>query len=227
MRALLVDDEVDLTTAMRAGLVAEGWTVDVTHDGLSAIAYAASVDYDVIVLDLMLPQLNGYRVLERLRRGGITTPVLVLTAKLGDLDQTEALDSGADDYLMKPFSFAVLVARLRALVRRARGADKLRLVAGDLELDLVARTCRRQGVDIDLTPLEFRLLETLAREPSVPVAKDALLAELWPASSTDPNLVEARVRALRDKVDRPFGADSIRTVRGAGYRFVPRGGVDE
>lgn len=221
MRVLVVEDEPDIAAALRTGLAAEGWSVDVCGDGLAGWEFAQAGGYAVILLDLMLPGLNGYRFIERLRGAGDQTPVVVLTAKLGQYDHTDALDSGADDVITKPFSFPNLLARLRAVVRRstlARGGQVL--TVGHLRIDPGARTATRDGVELALTGLEFALLELLAGRPSEPVAKDHILGVLWPGEAVDPNLVEARIAALRRKVDQPFGGRSIETVRGVGYRLV-------
>jgi DNA-binding response OmpR family regulator len=181
---------------------------------------ARTGEYALLVLDLMLPGLNGYKVCAQLRREGNATPILVLTAKDGDWDQAEALDTGADDYLAKPFSYLVLVARLRALVRRAAAVAPPVLAVGDLSLDVAGRVCRRAGARVDLTPREFAVLELLARRAGQAVSKADLLYHAWPDEAEDPNLVEARVSALRKKVDVAFDRQSLQTVRGTGYRLV-------
>ncbi|MFC7842819.1 response regulator transcription factor [Streptomyces sp. NPDC001046] len=220
MRLLVIEDERDLAATLRRGLSAEGYTVDVAHDGDEGLWMARTGDYAAIILDLMLPTLNGYRVCAHLRRDEITTPILVLTAKGGDWDQTEALDTGADDYLAKPFSYPVLLARLRALLRRPHAMEPITLTVGDLVLHLTARTCHRAGVMIPLTPREFALAEVLARRPGEPVSKGEILHQAWPDDPDNTNLVEVRISALRRKVDQPFGRRSLQTVRGTGYRLV-------
>lgn len=216
----MVEDEPELAATLRHGLSAEGYRVDIAHDGREGLWKARTGDYVAIVLDLMLPLLNGYRVCAQLRREGIGTPILVLTAKDGDWDQAEALDTGADDYLTKPFSYIVLVARLRALLRRAQGAGSPLLSVGDLTLDMAGRTCLRAGTPVPLTPREFAVAEVLARRAGEAVTKSEILHHAWPDDSDDLNLVEVRVSALRRKIDTAFGRHSLQTVRGAGYRLV-------
>ncbi|MEV7390432.1 response regulator transcription factor [Streptomyces sp. NPDC091215] len=220
MRILLVEDETDLAETLHTGLTAEGYAVDIAHDGRQGLWMARTGEYALIVLDLMLPGLNGYRVCAQLRREGITTPILVLTAKDGEWDQAEALDTGADDYLTKPFSYVVLVARLRALLRRSPASAPAVLAVGDLTLDVASHTCRRAGTRVELTPREFAVLAVLARRAGQAVSKTDLLHHAWPEEAWDPNLVEARVSALRRKIDTTFGRRSLQTVRGAGYRLV-------
>jgi DNA-binding response OmpR family regulator len=220
MRLLLVDDEKRLTDLLKGGLAGEGFAVDVAHDGSEGLWLATENDYDVIVLDVMLPRLNGYRVCARIREAENWTPILMLTAKDGEYDEAEALDTGADDYLAKPFSFVVLLARLRALVRRGGGARPVSVVVGDLTLDPAGLCCRRGDVPIALTPKEFAVLYGLARRPGEVVSKQELLAQAWDfAFDGDPNIVEVYISALRRKIDAPFGRSSLATVRGAGYRL--------
>ncbi|AJZ83642.1 response regulator transcription factor [Streptomyces sp. AgN23] len=220
MRILVVEDEVDLAHTLHTGLTAEGYSVDLAHDGRQGLWMARTGEYALVVLDLMLPGLNGYKVCDQLRREGNATPILVLTAKDGEWDQAEALDTGADDYLAKPFSYLVLVARLRALVRRAAAVAPPVLAVGDLSLDVAGRICRRAGTRVDLTPREFAVLELLARRAGQAVPKTDLLYHAWPDEALDPNLVEARVSTLRKKVDTAFDRQSLQTVRGTGYRLV-------
>ncbi|KUL61195.1 two-component system response regulator [Streptomyces violaceusniger] len=220
MRILVVEDEVDLAHTLHTGLTAEGYSVDLAHDGRQGLWMARTGEYALVVMDLMLPGLNGYKVCAQLRREGNATPILVLTAKDGEWDQAEALDTGADDYLAKPFSYLVLVARLRALVRRAAAVAPPVLAVGDLSLDVAGRICRRAGTRVDLTPREFAVLELLARRAGQAVPKSDLLYHAWPDEALDPNLVEARVSTLRKKVDTAFDRQSLQTVRGTGYRLV-------
>jgi DNA-binding response OmpR family regulator len=220
MRILLVEDERELADTLHRGLSAEGYSVDIAHDGRQGLWMARTGDYALIILDLMLPGLNGYRVCAELRRERDTTPILVLTAKDGEYDQAEALDTGADDYLAKPFSYLVLLARLRALLRRAPGTAAPVLAVGDLSVDVASRTCRRAGVAVALTQREFAVLEVLARRPGEAVSKQDLLHHAWPDEAWDPNLVEVRVSSLRRKIDTAFRRRSLQTLRGAGYRLV-------
>lgn len=220
----MVEDEVGLAHTLRRGLGAEGFTVDVVHDGEDGVWAATEGVYDVIVLDIMLPKLNGYQVLERLRRDGVWTPVLMLTAKEGPCDVADAFDIGADDYLTKPFDFVVLVARLRALVRRGGPERPVVLSAGDLTLDPVRRKVARGDVDISLTPREFGVLEFLMRKRGDVVSKTQIMQNVWDAHfDGDPNIVEVYVRYLRKKIDVPFERTSIQTIRGAGYRLAHDG----
>jgi DNA-binding response OmpR family regulator len=225
MRVLVVDDEVRMATSLARGLTAEGFAVDLAHDGLTGRDRAMTGIYDVVVLDIMLPGLQGYRVLQELREAEVHTPVLMLTAKDGEYDEADAFDLGADDYLVKPFSFVVLTARLRALGRRGAGGRPTILRAGDLVLDPARRRVARGGTDVDLTPREFALLEHLMRHPDRALSKTSILRAVWDeALSDDVNVVEMYVSYLRRKIDVPFGRSSILTVRGAGYLFSPDGG---
>ncbi|MCZ3387298.1 MAG: response regulator transcription factor [Actinomycetia bacterium] len=220
MRVLVVDDEVRLAETVQRGLAAEGFVVDVVHDGEEALWAATENAYDVIVLDLMLPKLNGYRVVEQLRAKGVWMPVLMLTAKDGEYDQADALDLGADDYLTKPFSFVVLVARLRALLRRGAPERPAVLSAGDLTLDPVSHAVARGEVSIVLTPREFGLLEYLLRHKGEVVTKSEILDNVWDSAYEGPaNVVEVYIGYLRRKLDTPFDRKSIQTVRGFGYRI--------
>jgi DNA-binding response OmpR family regulator len=228
MRVLVVEDEVALAETIREGLGTEGFTVDLAHDGVDGLWMASEQPhgaYDVVMLDIMLPKLSGYEVCRELRRRSVWTPVLMLTAKDGEYDQADALDLGADDYLIKPFSFVVLIARLRALIRRGAPERPVVLSAGDLTLDPAERRVQRAGEPIAVTPREFALLEFLLRNRGRAVTKTAIIENVWDAHFTgDPNIVEVYVGYLRRKIDHPFGKASIETVRGAGYRLADSGG---
>src|SRR3954451_1532886 len=220
VKLLLVDDDATLTAALRRGLTAEGFTVETAADGRDGVWRGREGGYDLILLDIMLPGANGYRVCADLRRGGVRTPILMLTAKDGDLDEAEGLDTGADDYLRKPFSFAVLVARIHALLRRAALGDPPPLVVGGLRLDLPARCAELDGAALPLTAREFDLLTHLVRRAGRVVSKHELLAGVWDdAFDGDPNVVEVYVARLRRKLGP--AAPRIETLRGAGYRLRP------
>ena len=224
MRVLVVEDEKRLADALKSGLEEEGFAVDLAHDGEVGSWMAAQVSYDAIVLDIMLPKVNGYQVCSRLRDAGNWTPILMLTAKGGEFDEAEAFDTGADDYIAKPFSYVVLLAHLRALVRRGSRERPAMLTVGDLEMDPAARLVRRGARLIDLTTKEFSVLEVLARRAGEVVSKADLLTHVWDfAYEGDVNVVEVHISNLRAKIDRPFDRRSIQTVRGAGYRLVPDG----
>ncbi len=225
MRILVVEDEVAMAQSLRAGLTAEGFAVDVAGDGEEGLWYASEVDYDAIILDLMLPKVNGYKVCAQLRERDDWTPILMLTAKDGHLDEAEGLDTGADDYLTKPFNFVVLLARLRSLLRRRGSARPATLEAGDLTLDPATHEVRRDGTLIDVTPREFSILEYLLSHVGEAVTKQTLLEHVWDFDfDGGPNIVEVYVGSLRKKIDVPFGRQSIVTVRGAGYKMDPSGG---
>lgn len=225
VRVLVVDDERRLASSLRVGLEAEGCAVDVAHDGTDGLWLARENDYDAIVLDLMLPGVNGYQVCRTLRAEEDWTPILMLTAKDGEWDQVEGLDTGADDYLVKPFSFPVLVARLRAVARRGARERPTVLVVGDLRLDPAARRAWRGETELGLTAREFSLLSFLVRHPGDVVSKTRILEAVWDLDfEGDPNIVEVYVRHLRNKIDRPFGRQAIQTLRGAGYRLASDGG---
>ncbi|MEU8382991.1 response regulator transcription factor [Streptosporangium sp. NPDC048865] len=220
MRVLLVEDEKRLAHLLKEGLAGEGFAVDVAYDGRDGLWMATENPYDVIVLDVMLPRMNGYTVCAKLRDAENWTPILMLTAKDGVHDEAEALDTGADDFLSKPFSYVVLLARLRALVRRGGRARPVSISVGDLTVDPAGLRCRRGEVEISLTPKEFAVLHGLARRQGEVVSKSELLAQAWDFSyDGDPNIVEVYVSALRRKIDSPFGRSSLVTVRGAGYRL--------
>lgn len=215
----MVDDEVRLAAAVQRGLHAEGFTVDVAHTGPEGLWAATEHSYDAIVLDIMLPGLNGYRVCAELRAKGIDTPILMLTAKDGEFDEAEALDTGADDYLSKPFSFVVLVARLRALIRRSGGRTLNDITIGRLVLQPSARVCTVDGEPVALTAREFAVLEYLARRAGEVVSKRDILDNVWEDGFDGAdNVVEVHVHALRRKV----GPDTIETIRGLGYRVAAR-----
>ena len=217
MKVLVVEDEVRLAGTVQRSLAAEGMSVDVVHNGLDGLWAASAIPYEVIVLDLMLPRLGGYRVVGQLRERGVWTPVLMLTADDGDHDHVDTFDLGADDYLTKPFSFVLLVARLRALMRRGAPEHPPVLAAGDLTLDPTRRRVARGEAEIGLTPREFGLLEFLLRHRGDVMSKAQILAGVWePAHRGDPNVVEVYVSYLRRKVDM-LGPPLIQTVRGVGY----------
>jgi DNA-binding response OmpR family regulator len=221
VRVLVVDDEVRLAEGIRLGLEAEGCFVDVAHDGVDGLWFATEHPYDVIVLDWMMPRMNGWKMLASLRAADDWTPVVMLTARDADQDEIEALGTGADDYVTKPFSFAVLMARLRVLARRGAVERPAVLEVGDLALDPGAHTVRRGEVSIETTSREFAVLEYLMRHRDLVVSKLDVLSGVWDeAFDGDPNIVEVYIGHLRRKVDRPFGRASIQTVRGAGYRLV-------
>jgi two-component system, OmpR family, response regulator len=225
VRVLVVEDEKRLAAGLKEGLEAEGFATDVALNGTDGLWMAREHPFDAIVLDIMLPGINGYRVCATLREEGIWTPILMLTAKDGDLDQAEALDTGADDYVTKPFSHVVLVARLRALIRRGAGERPAVLEAGDLRFDPGARRTWRGDVDVELTAREMALLEFLLRRKGDVVSKTDIVEHVWDYDfEGDLNIVEVYVRHLRNKLDRPFGRTAIETVRGAGYRLDPDGG---
>ena len=221
MRILVVEDEARLASYVKQGLEAEGYSVDVAADGETGLAMAGAQPYDAVVLDIMLPKLNGYRVCAQIREAGNWVPILMLTAKDGEYDEAEALDTGADDFLRKPFSFVVLMARLRALMRRRLGERPVVLEVGDLTLDPASRLVRRGDTQIDLTPREHAMLEYFMRHPNEALGKLDILNNVWDwAFEGDPNIVEVYVGYLRKKIDAPFGVKSLETVRGVGYRLV-------
>ncbi|MGH9041133.1 MAG: response regulator transcription factor [Acidimicrobiia bacterium] len=224
MRVLVVEDEERLSAILQRGLTQEGFAVDVANDGRDGLEMARGNSYDAIVLDILLPGINGYKVCAVLREEGVWTPILMLTAKSGEYDHAEALDTGADDFLAKPFSFAVLVAHLRALIRRGGGERPVVLSAGDLRLDPAARRCFRGEAEIELSPRQFSLLEYLMRHKGEACPKTEILDHVWDlAFDGDPNIVEVYIRGLRRKIDIPFERQTIQTVRGSGYRIDPDG----
>ena len=221
MKVLLVEDEVTLARAIQRGLEAEGFLTEIAHDGITGAERALTGDFDVVVLDLMLPGRNGYDICRDMRAAEVWTPVLILTAKDGEYDQLDAFELGADDYLTKPFVFSLLVARLRALIRRGAPERPAVLTVGDLELDPASRQVRRGEVDIELTPREYGVLHHLMRHPGMVVSKLDILQDVWDMNHDgSDNVVEVYVGYLRKKIDLPFGRSSIETVRGAGYRLV-------
>lgn len=222
MRILLVEDEKGLAESVRRGLVNEGMVVDVAHDGVTGQWMATENPYDVILLDIMLPRRHGYDVLKNLRALKIWSPILMLTAKDGEYDQTDAFDLGADDYLTKPFSFIVLVARLRALARRGAPERPVTLTVGDLVLDPLSHRVTCRGEELSLTAKQFAVLYYLMRHPDQVVSKAEILDNVWGAAfEGSDNIVEVYVGNLRKKIDLPFDRHSLETVRGAGYRLRP------
>jgi two-component system OmpR family response regulator len=224
VKLLLVEDDGKIAAAVKRGLEAEGFIVEVAADGDEGLWLATEGAFDLVVLDILLPGRNGFRICADLRRAGSTVPILMLTAKDGELDEAEALDTGADDYLVKPFSFPVLVARIRALLRRAGTRKVVPTGVGDLRIDSAARRAWRAGQELTLTAREFDVLEFLVRRADRVVAKDEILAGVWTQDfDGDPNIVEVYVRRLRRKLDEPWARHSIRTVRGAGYQVTDDG----
>lgn len=221
MRLLVVEDEKKLAASLKRGLEADGFAVDVALDGTDGKWMATENEYDAIVLDIMLPGINGFKLCGELREAGNWTPILMLTAKDGELDETEALDTGADDFLRKPFSHLVLVARIRALLRRGKPERPVDLTAGSLRVDPSDRRVWRDDQEIELTAREFAVLEYLMSNVGTVVSKTDILGHVWDYEfEGDPNIVEVYVRHLRKKIDIPFDTESIQTVRGAGYRLV-------
>ncbi len=225
MRVLVVEDQSRLAEAIRRGLVAEGFAVDVASDGERGVNLAQTIPYDAIILDILLPIINGFEVCRTLRQAKIWTPILMLTALTGEADEVKALDTGADDFLAKPFSYSVLVARLRALLRRGVRERPSVLRAGDLCLDPAAHVCMRGDQVIELTPREMAMLDLLMRHAGQVLSKADILDHVWDIDyDGDDNIVEVYVRYLRRKIDLPFGRQGIETVRGAGYRLAVDGG---
>ncbi|MDQ1418390.1 MAG: hypothetical protein QOJ52_352 [Acidimicrobiaceae bacterium] len=221
MRILVVEDERLLAGALKRGLEAEGYAVDVAPDGQEGLWRAREQSYDAMVLDIMLPGMNGFQICATLREEDNWTPILMLTAKDGEYDEAEALDTGADDFLSKPFSYVVLLAHLRALMRRGVRQRPAVLAVGDLRLDPASRSVDRGGEPLRLTAREFAVLEYLMRHPGEVVSKADLLEHVWDFGyEGDPNVVEVYVGYLRRKIDAPFGRHTIETARGAGYRLA-------
>jgi two-component system, OmpR family, response regulator len=228
MRALIVEDEVKMANLLRRGLGEEGYAADVAHDGERAIVMARATEYDVILLDVMLPGIDGFEVCRRLREGGVWSPALMLTARDGVEDRIAGLDAGADDYLPKPFSIGELLARMRALARRGPIEKPPVLEVGNLRVDPRSHQVWRGDAEIELSVKGFALLETLMRRPGQVVSRFDLLEHAWDYSYENrSNIVDVYIRYLREKVDRPFGIRSIETVRGAGYRLRSDGGVPQ
>jgi len=225
VKILLVEDDKKIATNVKRGLEAEGFTVEIAFDGVDGLWLATEGSFDLIILDIMLPGRNGYQICADLREAGDWTPILMLTAKDGDLDEAEALDTGADDYLTKPFSLAVLVARIRALLRRATGRNPAPVEAGDLRIDPGQRRVWRGDEEVELTSRQFDVLEFLVRRAGQVLSKTEILDGVWEYEfEGDPNIVEVYIRRLRTRIDEPFGRHAIETVRGAGYRLAIDGG---
>jgi two-component system, OmpR family, response regulator len=225
MRVLVVEDDVRMAAALRRGLHAEGLVVDIASDGGEAIRRVRGGGFDVVVLDVMLPDVDGVETCRRLRAHGVWAPIIMLTARDAVEDRVRGLDSGADDYLTKPFSLAELLARLRALVRRGPVERPTVLEVGDLRLDPATREVRRGDVEIELSAREFALFETFMRRPGQVLSHTQLLDAAWDLGYEHrSNVVEVYVRYLREKVDRPFNVTSLETVRGMGYRLRKDGG---
>src|SRR3954447_2520490 len=220
MRVLVIEDELRMASLIRRGLLAEGLAADVAPNGEDALWMAEAHEYDAIVLDVMLPGINGFETCSRLRANGVWAPVLMLTARDAVEDRVAGLDNGADDYLVKPFAFAELLARLRALMRRGNGERPSVLEVGDLTLDPATRQVRRGSAEIVLSAKEFALLETFMRRPGEVLSRLHLLEHAWDfAYDARSNIVDVYVRHLRNKIDEPFGRNALQTVRGAGYRL--------
>jgi two-component system OmpR family response regulator len=224
LKVLVVEDEDDLRSALARGLRAEHFVVQTAADGVYGLWMAQEFDPAVVVLDIMLPGLSGYEVCRRLRRAGSRVPILMLTAKDGEFDEADALDLGADDFLSKPFSFVVLTAHLRALLRRGAGGRAPHIAVGDLRLDPASRRCFKGGTEVRLTAREFALAELLARRHGEVVTRGEIIEQVWDADvAGDSNVVEVYVGYLRKKLDQPFGSHMLQTVRGAGYRLEEAG----
>jgi len=224
VRVLIVEDELRMAGLIRRGLTAEGLAADVTPSGEEAVWLAQAHSYDAIVLDVMLPGVDGFETCRQLRSNGVWAPVLMLTARDSVEDRVAGLDTGADDYLVKPFAFAELLARLRALARRGEPERPSVLEVGDLRLDPATREVRRDGAEIALSPKEFALLETLMRRPGQVLSRLQLLEHAWDfAYDNRSNVIDVYVRRLRRKIDEPFGRSSLETVRGGGYRLRDEG----
>ena len=220
LRVLVVEDEVKMAGLLKRGLEEEGYAVDLARTGSDAVWAGSETPYDAVVLDVMLPDLDGFEVCRQLRAGGRWAPVLMLTARQAVADRVAGLDAGADDYLTKPFSFSELFARLRALIRRGVGERPAVLRTGDLTLDPASRKVARGDAAVDLTAKEFALLEYFMRRPGEVLTRSQILEHVWDFGyDGDSNVVDVYVRYLREKIDRPFRKDSIETIRGSGYRL--------
>ena len=226
MKILLIEDDIKIATVVKRGLDAEGYTVDVAFDGINGLWMATEGSYDLILLDIMLPGRNGFQICADLRTQRVWTPIIMLTAKDGDLDEAEALDAGADDYLTKPFSFPVLVARVRSILRRVGGrTEPVPASAGDLRIDPAGRRVWRGDREVTLTARQFDVLEFLIRRAGQVVSKQEILNGVWQYDfDGDMNIVEVYIRRLRSAIDDPFDRRAIQTIRGAGYRLAADGG---
>jgi two-component system, OmpR family, response regulator len=222
VKLLLIEDDKKIALVVKRGLEAEGYTVEVVFDGVDGLWQATEGSYDLIILDIMLPNRNGFQICADLRAAGNWTPILMLTAKDGDLDEAEALDAGADDYLTKPFSFPVLTARVRSVLRRGGGKGAMLPTAvGDLRIDPVQHRAWRGDQELSLTARQFEVLEFLIRRAGQVVSKREILDGVWQYDfEGDPNIVEVYIRRIRAAIDEPFGRNSILTIRGAGYRLT-------
>jgi DNA-binding response OmpR family regulator len=221
VKLLLVEDDAKIAGAVQRGLEAEGFRVEVATDGDDGLWRATESAYDLIVLDIMLPSRNGFQVCAELRKAKVWTPILMLTAKDGELDEAEALDTGADDYLTKPFSFPVLLAHVRALLRRSGGRSPVPVEVGGLRIDTAARRAFVGEAEVNLTAREFTVLEFLVRRAGQVLTKDEILAGVWDSDfDGESNIVEVYILRLRRKIDDPFDRHSIETLRGAGYRIA-------
>jgi two-component system OmpR family response regulator len=225
MRVLIVEDQVRLARLLLRGMRNEGWAADVTHRGEDALWMAGSTPYDAVVLDVMLPGIDGMETCRRLRADGVWAPIVMLTARDGVEDRVAGLDGGADDYVIKPFSFTELLARLRALVRRGNSERPAVLSAGALRLDPASRRVWHRDTEVELSAKEFAVLEVFMRHPGAVLSRLELLEHAWDAGYENrSNIIDAYVRRLRSKIDRPFGSNLLQTVRGAGYRLSSEGG---
>ncbi|MCA9348561.1 response regulator transcription factor [Candidatus Saccharibacteria bacterium] len=220
MRLLIAEDDIKIARSLKRGLQEEGFAVDVVHDGDAAIIEASNEPYDAIVLDWMMPEKDGPTVIRELRDQSITTPIIMLTARDSTKDRVSGLNTGADDYLIKPFSFEELLARIRALLRRPSQSLNQELKYGDITLEPDKFAVHRAGQLVELSRREFSLLEVFMRNPEILLSKDQIISKVWPFDADVlPNTVEVHIKSLRQKLDKPFGKDSIKTVRGFGYKL--------